>query len=141
MTPRSRLNFSQNDEQKRITIRYIGDVDGQEIVNGIARYLETVGEVWLYDIIIDMRRFEGFVPFEELGRLAREWATIAHGRDMGRKVAIISQDPLVLARAKAYPATFPTRVIRIFAEMIDGENWIEGKETASEASADTPRAS
>lgn len=141
MPPRSRLNFSQNDEQKRITIRYIGDLDGQEIVSGIARYLETVGEVWLYDIIIDMRRFEGFVPFDELGRLARQWATIAQGRDMGRKVAIISQDPLVLARAKAYPVTFPTRVIRIFAEMIDGENWIEGKETAAPAAQDAPRAS
>lgn len=141
MSMRSRLNFSQNDEQKLLTIRYIGDLDGQAIVNGIARYLESVGEVWLYDIVIDMRRFEGFVPFDDLGRLARQWATIAQGRDMGRKVAIISSDPLVLARASAYPATFPTRVIRIFGDMVQAQNWIEGKDTAENKDAETVRAS
>ncbi|ESQ78819.1 STAS/SEC14 domain-containing protein [Asticcacaulis sp. YBE204] len=130
---RSRLIFSIDEEQKRITVRYIGDISGNEIVTELTKHLESVGDVWLYDMTFDMRRFEGFVPFEELARLAKHWATIAQGRDVGRKVAIVSNDPLVLARANAYSIEFPTRSFRIFQDMADADLWLDGELTESAA--------
>lgn len=134
---RPRLSFNIDEEQKLIVIRYIGALDGHEIVATLSKNFEAMGDPWLYDMVFDMRRFDGFVPFEELGLLARNWAVLAQGRDMGRKVAIISSDPLVHARFGAYKQEFPTRTFQVYSDINEGWMWLTG----SDASADSRIAS
>lgn len=123
---RPRLSFNIDESEKLVVIRYIGNLPGHEIVETLAANLKAMDAPWLYDMIFDMRRFEGFVPFEELSLLAMNWAEIAQGRDKGRKVAIISEDPLVHARFSAYKQEFPTREFRVFKEFGETSAWISG---------------
>lgn len=121
---RPRLSFNIDEPQKLVLIRYVGDLPGDEIMETITANLEAMEAPWLYDMVFDMRRFEGFVPFEALSGLAQSWAKIAKGRDEGRKVAIISEDPLIQARFSAYQQNFPTRRFRVFREYGEASAWI-----------------
>ncbi|MFT4091425.1 MAG: hypothetical protein QM645_11880 [Asticcacaulis sp.] len=123
---RPRLSFNIDESQKLVVIRYIGNLPGHEIVETLSAKLVSMQSPWLYDMVFDMRRFEGFVPFEELSLLAMNWAKIAQGRDKGRKVAIISEDPLIHARFSAYKQEFPTREFRVFSDFGETSAWISG---------------
>jgi len=125
---RPRLSFNIDESQKLVVIRYIGNLPGDKIITDLSGHLKAMQSPWLYDMVFDLRRFEGFVPFEELSLLAIEWATIAKGRDKGRKVGIISEDPLTHARFSAYQQEFPTREFRVFRDYGATAAWISGTE-------------
>jgi hypothetical protein len=121
---RPRLSITHDEAQKLIMIRYIGAIEASEIVSKITEYLQNIPDTWTYDIVYDLRHFNGIMPYQELGELGEKWANLAQGRDMGRKVAIISKDPLIHARIATYTQEFPTRIINVFGKMSEGFDWL-----------------
>jgi hypothetical protein len=122
---RSRLTLSVDDANRIIVFRYIGGIDGGDINVSMIDQLKQIDRPWDFDSIVDMRRHEGTVTAGEIEDLARRWQMLAQGRDQGRLIAIVSEDPLVFARLPISRAAFANRVVECFALMEEAMSWIE----------------
>ncbi len=133
---RSRLTLSVDEANKIFTIRYIGEIAGDEINQSLLQQVSQIDKPWDYDSVIDMRRHDGMVLATEIEELGKRWALLAQGRDHGRLTAIISDDPLVHARQGQSQAMFPHRVLKAFARLDEGLEWIyAGRDTSPQAIA------
>lgn len=122
---RSRLTLSVDNANRVITFRYIGGIDGGDINMSMIDQLMQLDRPWEYDNIVDLRRHEGTVTASEIEDLAHRWQSLAQGRDQGRLIAIVSDDPLVHARLPISRAAFANRIVEGFALMEEGASWIE----------------
>ncbi|MFT4075450.1 MAG: hypothetical protein QM647_07945 [Asticcacaulis sp.] len=122
---RSRITLTADKEARIVFIRYIGDVDGQTITETSISQFSDIEQVWAYDAIFDLRRFDGVLLSSELQELGDRWRALANGRDAGRRSAIITSDPFPMARLPATRAQFPGRVIDIFSTFDEGLEWIK----------------
>ncbi len=80
---------------------------------------------WRWNILFDMRAFEGHEVFAEWEAFARDWYGLAGDRDSGRRMAVVSEDPLIAARfsTHSYQDLFPTRDVRLFTVLEDAVAW------------------
>ena len=122
---RARVTLSADKATRIIFVRYIGDVDGQSITESSINQFSDVENVWEYDAIFDLRRFDGVLLSPEVQQLGERWRELVSGRDMGRRSAIITSDPFVIARLSVTRQRFPGRTIEIFATFDEGLEWIK----------------
>ena len=82
-------------------------------------------EPWRWNIVFDMLPFEGHELFAEWEAFASAWYDLAGDKDQGRRIAVISSDPLIAARfaTHSYQDLFPTREVRLFSDLDDGLAW------------------
>lgn len=87
---------------------------------------------WRWNILFDMLPFEGHEVFEEWEAFARAWYDVAGDRDSGRRMAVVSDKPLIAARFRthSYQDLFPTREMRLFASLDDALAWAGGAQPA-----------
>ncbi len=121
---RSRLTVSVDQANRILTVRYIGDIDGDGVNDSMLAQLSQIDRPWEYDSIMDLRRHDGLIVASEIEDLGLRWALMAKGRDEGCLTAIISEDPLVNARLSQSQAVFPHRVMACFARLEEGIDWI-----------------
>ncbi|MGA9659996.1 MAG: hypothetical protein WBQ60_12990 [Asticcacaulis sp.] len=124
---RSRITLTIDESIKTLIIRYIGTLDGDEVNESMISKLANVPDAWVYDSIIDMRRYEGTIMSSEIEELSLRWNLLAQGRDAGGCIAIISDDPLVRARLSTTRTFFPLRTLEVFDHFEDGCAWIKAK--------------
>jgi hypothetical protein len=122
---RSRITLSIDEEMKLIIVRYIGDLDGDEVNTNMLQSFAKLDKPWTYDTIMDMRRFNGTIMTTEIEDLAKGWAQLVQGRDAGYLSAVISDDPLVRARFSITQSLFPQRILENFNTFDEGLNWIK----------------
>ncbi len=122
---RSRLTLTVDEDHRILIVRYIGDIDGEQINHNVMQQIADVAEVWTYDSLIDMRRFENTVLVTEIEDLAMRWNGLAAGRDRGCFTAVISADPLVRARLPLTQALFPVRTLAQFGSFDEGLDWLK----------------
>ena len=133
---RSRLTLTIDHESRILLMRYIGAIEGEEINLSMMQQLSQLGEPWTFDTIVDMRRYDGVVLGEEIQELGMRWSILAQGRDKGRSIAVISEDPLVWARQSLTQAAFPFRKLAYFNTFDEGLDWIKsGRDTVRQAVA------
>ncbi|MDV6329550.1 hypothetical protein [Asticcacaulis sp. 201] len=121
---RSRVTLSIDNTTKIMTIRYIGELGGEDVNNTMMLQLLDIPDAWTYDSIIDMRRFDGTIMTTEIEDLATRWNGLAQGRDAGTFTAIISDDALVRARLSITQGLFPTRTLANFNTLDEGLAWL-----------------
>ena len=132
---RSRITLSVDDANRIIMFRYIGGIDGGDVNVSMIDQLAQVDRPWEYDNIVDLRRHEGLVTANEIDELAHRWQSLAQGRDHGRLIAIVSDDPLVFARLPISRAAFSNRVVEGFALMEEALCWIDAQRGQNRAIA------
>lgn len=124
---RSRITLSVDEEMKIIIVRYIGDLDGDEVNSNMLQNFAKLDKPWTYDTIMDMRRYNGTIMASEIEELSKGWAQLSQGRDAGYFSAIISDDPLVRARLSITQSLFPQRILENFNTFDEGLNWIHAQ--------------
>ncbi len=127
MTARARLSLTVDDEHRILLMRYLGAIEGDEINLSMMQQVSQLDRPWLYDSIIDMRRFDGAVLTSDIEELGLRWALLAQGRDKGRLTAVISEDPLVRARQSLTQGAFPFRTLGYFENFDEGLEWIKAQ--------------
>ncbi len=132
---RSRLTLTVDNDLRLLVMRYIGDIEGEQINFSMMEQLSAVDQPWTYDSLVDLRRHDGLVTAEEIQELGLRWAMLAQGRDKGRLIAIISTDPLVRARLSGTQGAFPFRVINLFETFDEGLDWIKAHRGPAQAVA------
>jgi hypothetical protein len=124
---RARIAFRADPARRLIVVRYIGDLNGDQICCEMMDMFRDVENVWEYDCLYDLTRHTGVVSSADNEELGRQWQAIAQGRDIGRCTAIVSQDPLLHARAKLSQSSFSARTLALFYTVEEGEAWIAGR--------------
>lgn len=132
---RSRITVSLDEALKIMTIRYIGTLNGDEVNSNMMSQLVHVPDVWEYDSILDMRRYEGTIMGKEIEDLSVRWNQLVQGRDAGGFTAIISDDALVRARLSLTQALFPQRTLENFNTFDEGLDWIKTQKATAVAQA------
>ena len=122
---RARVTLTADKVSRIIFVRYIGDVDGQTITESSISQFSDVENVWEYDAVFDLRRFDGVLLSAEVQEIGERWRELVSGRDAGRRSAIITSDPFLIARLPATREKFPERTIEIFATFDEGLEWIK----------------
>jgi len=122
---RPRITVSIDQAMKIMIVRYIGGLDGEDVNDGMMSQLVNIPDVWTYDSMIDMRRYEGTIMASEIEDLSLRWNLLAQGRDRGGFIAIISDDPLVRARLSITQTLFPQRIMENFNTFDEGLDWIK----------------
>lgn len=132
LRPRITVQF---DKIKLIaTVRYIGAVDGDQVVREVLGAYRTTDQAWAYDCIWDLSRHTGVVGIQDNDALAHGWKAITGGRDAGRYTAVVSTDPLIDARLPLTRRLFPFRTVALFATVEAARGWIEA--SRAEATSD-----
>ncbi len=121
---RARVTLTVDRDARIIFVRYIGDVDGETIKESSISQFSDVENVWEYDAIFDLRRFDGVLLSPEVQELGERWRELVSSRDAGRRSAIITSDPFLIARLPATRQRFPGRIIEIFATFDEGLEWL-----------------
>ena len=124
MSLRARVTFSIDETRKIFVIRYIGDLAGEQVYSEIFEHFQSVESPWLYDFLIDTTRHEGVIRSEDTEAAGKRWAALAQTRDSGRRIAVISTDPLIHARNNMRSEIFPHRTCEVFGTMEEAKEWL-----------------
>ncbi len=124
MSLRARVTFSIDEASRTLVFRYIGDLTGDQLYAQIIEHIQTVEAPWLYDFLVDARRLEGVIQASDTEAFGRWWAEYAQGNDAGRRIAVVSSDPLIHARKSLRDAIFPHRTSGVFDTMDEAQDWL-----------------
>jgi hypothetical protein len=126
--PRSRLTTVLDEDNKIISMKLVGDLPGSQMVTAIVQAYGAIGTSWQYHHLVDLRRYEGVIlstDIEEWGRLTAE---ISQMREGVVKVAIVTSDPLAVARLSATRGHFPKTQIDLFPNFDSALDWLKKAE-------------
>ena len=124
MSLRPRVSLSVDKALNILTLRYIGDMDGATLYAQLLDQFLRVGDPWTYDLIVDFSRYEGVLLTSDNEAFGRVWEDLAQGRDAGRLMAIVSRDPLIIARKAVRAYIFPNFIIDSFITCAEAQDWI-----------------
>lgn len=96
----------------------------------IYTFFASVDEPWTYDCMFNMLPFQGHILMDELGEFSEKWYALIGGRDVGRRVASVSTDPLTRERFPLYLQLFPTRSFRLCSTVEEGYEFLRTGEGA-----------
>jgi hypothetical protein len=131
---RPRIGFQIDETQRMVTVRYIGAIDGDQVVREVLGAYQGLDRAWEYDCIWDLSRHAGVVGIRHNDALAQGWKNITGGRDAGRLTAVVSTDPLIDARLPLTQVMFPFRTVALFGNVEAARAWIEA--TRAEVTTD-----
>lgn len=114
------------ESPRLIRINYPAINIGFKLFEHVRLEFEKVDQPWKYDCMFNMLPFQGHILFDELDAFRESWYRMVGDRDIGRKVASVSLDPLTAERFETYKVLFPTRVFRLFHTVTDAYAWLNG---------------
>lgn len=120
----SRFVFIADEDNRLMTVRAIGDMQGDILADNIIAAYRTVASPWTYNRIIDLRRHTGFVSDADRGRIATAWAEITAGVDYHAHVAMLPHDAYERLRLPLISADFPHETICMFTDYHEAVGWL-----------------
>ncbi len=100
---------------------------------GLMDHLNAIANPWLYDAIFDFRRYEADLTDAYVGKMAEAWANIEGGRDLRKRLAIVTSDPLLRAHLAPLKYALPGRSATFFDTFDEGFDWIHDSRRADAA--------
>ncbi len=123
-----------NDQAGFITFALCGVVYGDHLLAVTEETFRGVAEPWRYNRLYDLRRFINALQPTDFVALHEQWPKLA-GRVLPMRWAVLTDDPVRLARAKAYAPLFPDVTVRTFDNLAEAISWLTGHLTADQAAA------
>ncbi|MDI7774811.1 hypothetical protein [Asticcacaulis sp. EMRT-3] len=113
-----------DEDERLIVFRMSGLIDSRILID---RWIDTysgLAEPWLYNRLLDYRRSEGIVEFDEIIRFAHWWDERTAGVDYTSKVAVIVNNSLDLVRVNVVSRQFPRDIRKSFMTLDEGLSWL-----------------
>lgn len=118
------VGFTMDALKRRLIFRYTHVREGENALIEVGQTFQTVDKPWEYHVLLDMRRYNLILDLSQVQQFAEYWANFMQGRDQGRRVAIVSTDPVVRLRMSEYGRIFPTRIFALFETFDEGLDWL-----------------
>ena len=123
-----------NDHAGFITFALHGVVYGDELLDVTERTFRDLAKPWRYNRLYDLRAFINVLQPEDFVALSEQWPRLA-GRQVPMRWAILTDDPVRLARARAYAPLFPHIAVRTFGTLAEAISWLTGDLTIDQTAA------
>jgi hypothetical protein len=104
--------------------RLIGAVSGNMLLKALGDAYRQVDDPGEYDHIFDMRRFINIVAYDDLAQGIALWRRMSKRPDATTKWALITDDPLRIARTNAFIPVFPDVKAEVFPKLDDAMTWL-----------------
>lgn len=108
-----------------IAVQLPGGAEHTNLRDDLIAVFREIKNAYQFDWLIDLRLNEHAISAADNADLAHEWWDFSKGRDVGRRLAVITADPLRLARLSESQATFPYRRLAMFETVDEGMNWLQ----------------
>lgn len=130
-----RMNVFVDDHRKVMVLRVIGPMPGNEYAERLFEAYAGIPDPWNYARLMDFRRFEGEIGFQDVDAIASRWNAITTGLVYHSKVAIVSDNPLDAVRVPAASPQFPNETICHFRDFHEAMDWLTASDAEGEARA------
>ncbi|WP_155908362.1 hypothetical protein [Asticcacaulis sp. YBE204] len=113
-----------NTDLKVIVIRPIGYLSAERLIDNLCDRLLATQEVWRFNRLIDIRRFEGELEARDVEKLARQWRSIRGNHRSFAHMAILRLErPYRLYQAGPLSG-FPDETICRFSDFQEAMTWL-----------------
>ncbi len=120
---RNAISVEIHPEAHFVLFRLQGVVYGKELLDITERTYATLSEPWRFNRLFDIRQFINVLQFEDFAALAEQWPKLA-GRVQPTRAAIVTDDPVRIARAESFTRVLPNITARTFGTMEAAEAWL-----------------
>ncbi|UDF02254.1 hypothetical protein [Asticcacaulis sp. AND118] len=128
MPQKYRLSVYLDDTHPILIARVFGPMPSDELCEAFLRAYAEIGEPWLYDRLIDMRRYTGHMEDADTARFARVWADWTRDVPQGRRVAFVTHDPVEQETIRTNHALYPKDTMRNFDTADEALDWLTGRD-------------
>jgi hypothetical protein len=90
-------------------------------------HLKTLEEPWLYDCILDLRRYEANLSAHHVAEINRRWKSFFKAQKFEASMAVISKDYTLLGYLKAQFATQHMPFLEAFDDFDAALDWIKSR--------------
>jgi hypothetical protein len=122
----SRISLTIDRPNAILAARLYGLRDPAEDPRDLIDHLAAAGEPWLYDILLDFRRFEADLTPDAMAFLIRKWIALEEGHITRKLLGIVTGDLKFKAQLIAISDAVPHRQVVIFDTFDEGLEWING---------------
>jgi len=105
-------------------LRLIGAISGDMLLKAVEDAYRQADDPGEYDHIFDLRRFINIVAYDDLVKGVELWRRMRRHADATTKWALITDDPLRIARTNAYMPLFPDVTVDVFTSLSDAMMWL-----------------
>lgn len=123
-----------NDHAGFVTFTLRGVLYGPQLLAVTEHTFRQLDEPWRYNRLYDIRGFINVLQFEDFVALADQWPKLA-GRPARMRWAILTEDPVRIARAEAFGPLFPDIEVRVFGTLKTAISWLTDDFNARHAAA------
>jgi len=123
MSQRSRISLTVDTPNHILIVRPYSAYDEGSGEPDLVDHLRQAGQPWLFNIIIDFRRFEAIVDDVYIAFLTNKWTQLERGRDDAKRLAIVTGDPCLKARLATLHIALPQRKVAFFTNFDEGLDW------------------
>ncbi len=122
---RNAVTVQINDHAGFVTFILRGVVYGPDLLDITERTYRQLDEPWRYNRLYDIRGFINILQYEDFVALTEQWPKLA-GRPAQMRWAILTEDPVRIARAEAFAPLFPQVEVRVFGKLKGAISWLTG---------------
>ncbi|MFT3997166.1 MAG: hypothetical protein QM667_07150 [Asticcacaulis sp.] len=130
MPTKYRLSVYLDETYSILISRVFGAMPGDELCAEFIRAYQEIGSPWLYDRLIDLRRYSGYTSREDMERFAAVWAEWTLDVPEGRRVAFVTHDAVELDRNLSQQSLYPKDTLRAFDTADEALDWLTGQDEA-----------
>ena len=119
-----RFNVFTEHARRILIVRVIGPMPSAHFSDRLFSAYDTIDEPWTWNRLIDFRRFEGVIDFEDVEAIAQKWSAMIEGKTFGSRVAFVSLDPLDKVRVPTTSPLFPKDTVVHFTDYHEAMGWL-----------------
>ncbi|MEI9904381.1 MAG: hypothetical protein WDN06_10705 [Asticcacaulis sp.] len=124
---RNGMDVVVNAGDRYIIFKPRGVVTMPEVLDITTQTYAGLEKPWLYNRIYDLRAFINIVSLDDLKLLIGQWDKIVGRRHAPMRFAMVTDDPVRIARAKAYGPLFPHVDQGVFSSLEEALAWLKSK--------------
>lgn len=118
------FDYTVDVDTRLITLRLFGREPSAHYADKIIELYRTVPELWLYNRLVDHRKFRGLIVLDDLKRMSAAWEEVTAGHVAEPRVAFLTRSSLTQARVKAHGTVFPGQTRRSFTSVPEAMAWV-----------------
>ncbi len=120
---RDAVSVQINDHAGFVTFELRGVLYGNDLLEVTEQTYRALDEPWRYNRLYDLRAFVNVVQLADIVALVEQWPKLA-GRKAPMRWAILTDDPVRLARTQAFSPLFPDVTVQSFGKLAEAITWL-----------------
>ena len=126
---RNGIDIAVNSTDHYILFTFRGVLNGKQMLEATTSAYVGLEKPWLYNRIYDLRSFINIVSLEDLTAQIQQWEKIVGRRHAPMRFGIVTDDPVRMARTKAFRPLFPHLDCEIFPDLDLAVTWLKSEAT------------